>query len=87
MYKTSTIVTYILYSSISILYGIYTAFVSSRSDNCLAVNTSQYAELLEGGFISPFNFVKVLSLYTAISTYIMASHEKHVSPIWNVWNV
>ena len=30
-----------------------------RSDNCLLIKASQYAELLEGGFIGPFNFVKV----------------------------
>lgn len=31
---------------------------SLRSDNCLLIKASQYAELLEGGFIGPFNFVK-----------------------------
>ena len=32
------------------------------SDNCLVINASQYAEILEGGFIAPFNFIKVQSI-------------------------
>jgi len=30
-----------------------------RSDNCFQLLVSQFAEIFEGGFIAPFNFVKV----------------------------
>ena len=48
----------ICFAIININYdsAMYSTF---RSDNCLLIKASQYAEVLEGGFIGPFTFVKV----------------------------